>query len=475
ADGITSTALIVLALRSLHATVIPYIPDRIEEGYGLNTKAIDQIYEQGAKLLITVDNGIRSITEIDYANSLGLTVIVTDHHTPGDLLPAAAALINPKLPDDPYPNKNLAGVGVVYKLVQRLCDFFPELNPDQYLDLVAIGTIADMVPLSGENRYLVRQGLTQINHSPRQGLSSLIGVANMLNRKIITSDISYQIGPRINSSGRLDTESAYTPLNLLISSDPAESGLLAQIVENHNAKRKAFTRKLEEKIDVYLLKFDPLPSAIIILEDDIYLGVAGIAAGNLCRKYNSPAVVGQIGKDFTTASCRSIPAFNIIEALDSCQNLFTHYGGHALAAGFTIANKNLSKLREHLKSLADEKLDGLDLRPFLKIDATVNFQDLHEKLHRELQKLEPTGEKNQVPVLVARNLKATQVKRIGKENNHLKFNVSDGKYSFEAIGFGLGEYAEIMPERFDLAFNLTINEYRGVRDFQLRILDFKLS
>jgi single-stranded-DNA-specific exonuclease len=471
ADGITSTALITLALRELGASVITYIPDRQNEGYGLNKLAIKSLRDQGVSLLITVDNGIRSHDEIIYANSLKIIVIVTDHHTPGETIPPAAALLNPKLPDDPYPNKNLAGVGVAYKLVCALSKYMPQLNPEDYLDLVAIGTVADIVPLTGENRYLTRKGLTRLNFNQRQSILSLLGASGNVNKVINSSDISYQIAPRINSSGRLDSETAQTPLNLLLSSDVKNCSEYAQKLENHNFKRKALSKDLEIMVEKIISDQTPLPPLLMVFAPDISIGLAGIAAGYLSRKYNLPAIVGQTGDKNTTASCRSVLEFNIINALDSCQDLFVHYGGHSLAAGFTIKNTNITKLRAHLTDLALFQLSETSRLPALKIDAELTLEDLNISLYKEIQKLEPVGAGNPVPVFVTKNLRAVKPKRVGKNSDHLKMVVTDGTRSFDAICFGLGDLFFNLPPTFDLAYNLTSNDYLGPGMLQLQVLD----
>ena len=385
ADGITSTALLTLTLRKIGGKVIPYLPNRFSSGYGLNIQAINELHDLGVKLLITVDNGIRSSIEISHAKSLGMTVVVTDHHEPDIHLPDADALINPKIPDDNYPNKQLAGVGVIYKLVCALQDLYPKINPQDYLDLVAIGTVADVVPLIGENRYLVRQGLTVLNRFQRQGVVSLIGVANLNNRKITSSDISFQIAPRINSSGRLELDQADIPLKLLLSSNPGESGSLAQELEIHNTRRKILSRDLQNRIDSEIHKLVPTPSIIMSFDKNNHLGVAGIVAGYLARKYYSPVIVGQIGSEVTTASCRSIPEFDIISALDQCKNMFIRHGGHKMAAGFTIQNEDISKLRNRLESIAVDHLSGLDLHPILDIDAEISLDSINNSLFKELE------------------------------------------------------------------------------------------
>ncbi|NOQ38940.1 MAG: single-stranded-DNA-specific exonuclease RecJ, partial [Anaerolineales bacterium] len=433
--------------------------------------ALSSFFNQGVRLVITVDNGIRSVEEVEYANSLGMKVIITDHHTPEKRLPPAAVILNPKLPSDPYPDKNLAGVGVAYKLISALSDLFPEINPADYLDLVAIGSIADIVPLVGENRYLVRKGLSYLNPSRRQGISSLLGAANLISSKIRASDVSFQIGPRLNASGRLG--SADTPLDLLLSSDPNKCGKLAQILENHNYKRKKLSRELERQAEILVSVDDPLPFILIAIDPDFHLGVAGIAAGSLTRKYYLPSIVGNAGPELTTASCRSIPEFNIISALDQCKDLLLRYGGHSLAAGFTIPNDDLIILTKRLRVLAEKQLAGLDIHPSISIDAEVSLDQLNSELYSELEKLEPTGCQNQEAVFLTENLAASQIKAIGQDKMHLKMKVTDGNYSLDAIGFGLGYLAELMPSRFDAVYKFDLNEFRGNKTFQLKLLDIK--
>jgi len=471
ADGITSTALLVLALLKITDKVFPYIPDRLTEGYGLNKPALSSLFDRGVKLVITVDNGIRSVEEVKYANSLGMKVIITDHHTPEDTLPLAAAILNPKLPSDSYPGKNLAGVGVAYKLISALSNLFPEIFPADYLDLVAIGSIADVVPLIGENRYLVRKGLGSINTSRRQGISSLLGAANLVSKNIRSSDISFQIGPRLNASGRLG--SADIPLDLLLSSDLAKCGKLAQILEIQNFKRKKLSKKLEKQADILATMDDQLPSILIALDPDFHLGVAGIAAGSLTRKYYLPSIVGNIGPELTTASCRSIPEFNIISALDQCKDLLVRYGGHSLAAGFTISNNNLADFNKRMMTFAKEQLASLEIQPSITVDAEVSLDQLNTELYSELENLEPTGCQNPEAVFLTKNLSSIKIKVIGQDKTHLKMMVTDGDYSLDAIGFGLGYLAESMPPRFDAVYKFDLNEFRGIETFQLKILDLK--
>jgi single-stranded-DNA-specific exonuclease len=470
ADGITSLAALYLALSKITGKLIPYIPSRFEEGYGLNIKAIKSLSEEGADLLITVDNGIRSVEEVDYANSIGLKVIITDHHSPVKTLPNAAAVINPKAPDDPYPNKNLAGVGVVYKLICALHELYPIIIPEDYLDLVAIGTIADVVPLVGENRFLARRGLSHLNKLQRQGIVSLLGVSNLINQKINSSDISFQIAPRLNAAGRLG--SAYASFNLMTSSDPNTCGLLAQKIDNINRERKKVGQEMILHADIYS-NVDALPPILITFHRDYHPGVSGIVAGNLTRKYYLPAIVGQIGEHNTVASCRSIPDFDMISALDQLKDLLLRHGGHQLAAGFTIENSKIPLLKERLSDLAHSALAEIELKPKISIDSELLLSELDSDLYKALQKIEPTGEGNQEAVFLSRKLQASEIKVVGSDQQHLKLKLTDGKLSVDAIGFGLGDYAPSIPPVFDAIYNFQINHYQGKSSFQLSILDLK--
>jgi len=475
ADGITATALLTLALREIHSSVIPWIPSRLDDGYGLNNKVLDEYARLGVKLVITVDNGIRAFEEAQYAEELGIELIITDHHKPGSKLPKAAAVIDPKLPDDPYPNKHLAGVGVAYKLICSLARHYQALNPEDYLDLVAIGTIADVVPLLGENRYLVKQGLRRLNTRPRQSIYSLIGAAGLSGATITSSDISFQIAPRLNASGRLENEDYLIPLQLLLADNAAECGSYAQILENHNHQRRSLSKDLQAFIDRKFENLDSLPPILIALDDQVDLGVAGIAAGHLSRKYYLPAIVGRTGNTTTTASCRSIPEFDMISALEEISDLFDQFGGHKLAAGFTLDNDNLSTFQDAITELAGSQLDPAELHPVLDVDAVVSFADLDRRLFKEISKLEPTGEKNPQPVFVTKGLKVEKSTAVGSGKDHLKLTLKDGSYLFNAIGFRFGELLPNLPEKLDIAFHFTENNFRGRKEYQLQIIDLSAS
>ena len=309
--------------------------------------------EQGVNLIITVDCGIRSWDEAELARSLGIDLIITDHHHPFDTLPHAFAVINPKQTGDAYPEKNLAGVGLAYKLVEglSLSGQYPNLDSYNYLDLVALGTVADLVPLTGENRSLVRSGLELIRRPIRQGIMALIGVSGLNSERITTSDISFSLAPRLNASGRL--ESALNSLHLLTSQDPMEVGQLAQWLEVQNRDRQKIMKDIQLKAEQQIIVDDQVPLLLFAADPDYNPGVVGLAASRLTEQYYRPSIIASIGDEYTRASCRSIPEFHITQALDQCKDLLTHHGGHAAAAGFTVSNEQLPTLINQMRTIAE--------------------------------------------------------------------------------------------------------------------------
>ena len=329
ADGVTATALLVTALRALGANVREYIPNRFDEGYGLNLDALRTLHSEGARLIVTVDCGIRSWDEADYSHNVGMDLIITDHHYPLDQLPSAFAIINPKQPGDIYPEKNLAGVGLAFKLLQGLSRYKGNtLDPQAYLDLVALGTVADMVPLTGENRALVRSGMEQIRRPHRQGIMALIGVSGLTAARITTSDLGYSLAPRINATGRLD--SALASLNLLTTQDYKEAGQLAQWLEIQNRERQKVTRDIQAKAESKIILDEHIPLLLFAADAEFNPGVVGLAASRLTEQYYRPSIIASIGDEFTRGSCRSIPEFHITEALDRCKDLLEHMEGMQL-------------------------------------------------------------------------------------------------------------------------------------------------
>jgi single-stranded-DNA-specific exonuclease len=475
-DGVTATALMVQALRALGGNVQGYIPNRFDEGYGLNNEALDNLKTKGVKLVISVDCGIRSPDEAAFAKAIGLDVIISDHHQPADgNLPPAFAVVNPKQIGDIYPDKDLAGVGVAYKIVQAVMESIREIpegfRTDDLLDLVALGTVADLAPLTGENRILVRKGLQQMHATTRQGLFSLANVAGQDLRKANAQTIGFILGPRLNAAGRL--ESALAAYDLLITRDVKIAGELAQQLNNQNRNRQEITRKIQAEAEAMVLADDPSANLFFAIHPDFNAGVVGLAASRLVETYYRPAVVGQISSETTRCSCRSIPEFHITEALDQCKDLLIRHGGHAAAAGFTVRNENLEALEERLKSLATNTLRGQDLRQTLNADAEISFSELKAELLQQLESLQPTGYGNPEAVFISRNVRVTNARTVGAEDNHLKLVLTDGRVTFDAIGFRLGFLRPDLPLRVDVLYTFESNEFNGRKTMQLNLKDVK--
>ena len=477
-DGVTATALLVQTLRSLGGNARPYIPNRFDEGYGLNPEALDALKADGVKLVITVDCGIRSPDEASHARSIGLELIISDHHQPAEgNLPYALAVINPKQADDQYPDKDLAGVGVAYKIAQALLSCAERssssLKIDDLLDLVALGTVADLAPLVGENRALVRNGLQRIRETKRQGLFSLAAVSDLPLSRTTATSIGYILGPRLNAAGRL--ESALAAYELLTSDDPRRAGELAQQLNVQNRQRQELTRKIQEEAETIALTEDADALLLFAVNPDFNSGVVGLAAARLVETYYRPAVVGQVLEETTRCSCRSIPEFHITQALDQCKDLLIRHGGHAAAAGFSIRNENLEELKKRLRSIAGELLGGLDLRQTLNADAEVPLSDLRPELLKHLDYLQPTGYGNPEAVFVTRNARVTHARTVGSEGRHLKLIVTDGHVTFDAIGFRLGHLHSKLPLKVDLIYTFESNEFNGRTSLQLSLKDVKAA
>ncbi len=487
ADGVTSTALMTQALQALGANVEPYIPNRFDEGYGLNKQAIADLAQKGAALIVTVDCGIRSAEEVAYGNSLGLKFIITDHHqVPGDdngydVTPPAVAVVNPRQTACAYPFKDLAGVGVAWKLVQALKIAAPEkanrpgLQAENLLDLVAIGTVADMVPLTGENRALVKQGLRYINQPRRMGLKALIEQAQLKMGRITAGTIGFTLGPRLNAAGRLTH--ALSAYQLLSTTDPAEAQKLAAELHRINVERQQMTRQFVNSARAQIMQGDSLGPLYLITDPEFNEGVVGLVASRLTEQFYRPILVARRGETSTKGSGRSIPEFDITRALDQCADLLVKYGGHAAAAGFTILNENLNAFRERLIAIASETFDSALLKKTLTVDAEINLRGVTRQLVDDIQNLRPFGYGNPTPRFVTKNLEVRFHKLVGKDKNHLKLNLFDGKQVWDAIGFGLGEFWPAIPAgaRIDAVYTLEFNTWNGMTRLQLNLKDLRLS
>ena len=477
-DGVTATALLVQALEALGAKVRGYIPNRFEEGYGLNKDALDTLQADGVKLVITVDCGIRSPDEALHAQTIGLDLVISDHHHPdGENLPAALAVINPKQHGDPYPDKDLAGVGIAYKIAEALISVRQPVTHFQLkdlLDLVALGTVADLAPLVGENRSLVRKGLRQIRETKRQGLFSLAGVAAMKIDKVTAGNIGFMLGPRLNASGRL--ESALASFELLTTTDFMRAGQLALQLDGQNRQRQGITKSIQEQAEQIVMADDPEAFLLFAAHESFNPGVVGLAASRLTELYYRPAIVAARGAEETRGSCRSIPEFHITDALDLCKDLLVRHGGHAAAAGFTVRNENLPEFVARLKEIAKAQLCEKDLRHTLTADMEVPLSQLSFEVLSHLEYLEPTGYGNPDAVFVSRNVKAKSTRTVGSEGRHLKLTFDDERGStFDSIGFRMGHLQASLPSRVDVMYHFEANEYNGRKSLQLNLKDVKAT
>jgi single-stranded-DNA-specific exonuclease len=475
-DGVTATVLLVQTLRVLGGDAREYIPNRFDEGYGINNEALKTLSDNGIRLIISVDCGIRSPSEAAFARELGLDLIITDHHQPAQDLPEAYAIINPKQPGDLYPDKELAGVGVAYKLAEALIETMQsDFDKSQLLDLVALGTVADLAPLTGENRTLVRQGLKCIQTTKRQGLFSLANVADMKIAATTATNIGFVLGPRLNAAGRL--ESALASFELLTTTDVMRAGQLALQLDKNNRDRQALTRQIQEQAEAIVMAEDPNADLLFAVHPDFNAGVVGLAASRLSETYYRPAIVGQSNDETTRCSCRSIPEFHITQALDQCADLLVRHGGHAAAAGFTVTNGNLPELKDRLKMIAKKELEGKDLRQTLTADGEIRLVDLKPELLNFLNSLQPTGYGNPDAVFVSREVKIKTSRTVGAEGKHLKLTVSDGNISFDAIGFRLGHLQSELPmeKKVDVMYIFETNEFNGRTYLQLNLKDVKKS
>ncbi|MFZ5819493.1 MAG: single-stranded-DNA-specific exonuclease RecJ [Chloroflexota bacterium] len=477
-DGVTATALLVDTLTALGGKVRGYIPNRFDEGYGLNNEALEALKGEGVRLVISVDCGIRSPDEAHHARTIGLDLVITDHHHPSEgILPPALAVVNPKQPGDSYPDKDLAGVGIAYKLAEALLNSESRIQNSEFqspdlLDLVALGTVADLAPLVGENRFLVRQGLRRMRETQRQGLFSLANVSDIQIARVNAVDIGFRLGPRLNASGRL--ESALASYELLTTKDVFRAGQLAQQLDVQNRERQRLTREIQAQAEALALAEDPDAWLLFAAHESFNPGVVGLAASRLTETYYRPSIVAHRDAHTTRGSCRSIPEFHITDALDQCVDLLVRHGGHAAAAGFTVENSKLDELVSRLKSIAREKLSGQDLRPTLTADAEVALKDVRPELLNHLKYLEPTGYGNPDAIFVARGVKVKGSRSVGADSKHLKLTLEDEHgMTHDAIGFRLGHLQPELPARVDIMFTYETNEYNGRTNFQLNLKDVK--
>ena len=474
ADGVTATALLTSALQRLSDRVQPYIPDRFDEGYGLNADSLQRLAEDGANLVVTVDCGIRSRAEVAYAREIGLDMIITDHHSVPSALPEDVTVINPKQPGCAYAFKELAGVGVAYRLAEallaaarKLGQSDGDLDPRPFLDLVAIGTVADMVPLVGENRVLARAGLERLRSAPRVGVRELVRVSDTPLSAVDSVTIAFRLAPRINAAGRLDT--AQAAFRLLTEQDPTQAAALAQQLDAINNERKTLldAQTTEASQQAAQQQNQPL---LFIQGADFHEGIVGLIASRLCESYYRPTLVMRADSETARGSARSIPEFHITQALETCDDLLLRYGGHAQAAGFTLAVAQLAEFQARLRQHAAERLDPAALAPRYCADTIVELAEVTEATVEALQRLEPVGEENQPATLATLGLRVRSLRACGNQGQHLQLIVSDGSIDRPVIAFRMGRLAqELRPgDAIDLMYAPGINTWQGRSSLQLQ-------
>ena len=487
ADGVTGTALLAEGLGNLGGKVIPYLPHRVKEGHGLNSQAVTALHAQGATLIVTVDCGITSPKEVAEAASLGIDTIITDHHTPLPELPAALAIVNPKLAGSSYPFPNLAGVGLAFKLVQGLSEHLGRRWDESLLQLAALGTVTDVTPLVGENRYIVAAGLRSMNAEPRPGLKELLRLGGQADAVLDTESISFVLGPRLNAPGRL--EHAISSYNLLRASSQEEAIPLAKELERLNRERRELTGKA---LDYVTSQMDSISSAaegqvlpsehlLILWSEEFTSGIVGLLASKLVDEHYRPAVVVALDGDLGRGSARSIPEFNLASALEECRDLFIRFGGHPRAAGFVIPRENLPDLRERLTAIARRELGHLSLQPTINIDAHVRLTTLTGANFQFFQDLAPYGEGNPAPIFITKGVQVMEATRLGNQGQHLRLRLKHGGAMWDAMAFGQGEAWQALPRKegqdetdlLDVVYSVGLNQWNGRETMRMIIHDFR--
>lgn len=484
ADGVTSSVILKETLEKIGINPIVYIPDKKLEGYGMNIKAIREFKEKNVKLILTVDCGITNIKETEDAKSKGIDVIIIDHHHVPEKIPDALAIINPHLKNSGYPFLELAGVGVTFKVVDAL---YRKFLPDKIeqlkwiLDLVAIGTVADCVPLTKENRIIVKFGLIVLSKTRRIGLLELFKVARLeINENNLpdTRKISFQIAPRINAAGRMDH--ANTAFNLIKEENQIHARNLSLELEGNNQARQKATGQLVDEVEVLAENMFKDRKFIFAVGEHFPIGIVGLAAGRIADEFNKPTAILNKGETESQGSFRSIPPVNIIESIEKCKKYLVKYGGHSQAAGVTVKNENLGKFFEELEKIIETGLGDKDISPVQEIDVEILPKDLDFDLAESIRKFEPFGEGNEEPVFLMKDLIVEDLRKVGNGEKHLKLllKATDSTPKiFEAIGFNLTNgFSHLKKgDKVDAVFNISIDNWNGNKKIQLKLIDLKIN
>lgn len=473
ADGICGAVLLTEVLKIFKIKPEVYIPDRNKEGYGLNLDVVEELGRKGTGLILTIDCGMSDFEEVKLANKLGIDVILIDHHEIPNKIPLAFAIINPKQKDCKYPFKHLSATGVAFKLAQAISE---ENSWEKWLlDLVAISIVTDSMLLLGENRTLVNYGLVVLSQTKRAGLRALMKKARIDETNLNTYVLGFILGPRINAASRVDHGTiAY---KLLIASDKNQAEKTAQELEEKNQQRQQLTKKILQEARQKVLKHCQKKKIIIEGDKNWLAGMAGLIAQRLRDEFWRPCFIYQEIDDFSTGSARTIPGFNLVKTLSQCGKFLEDYGGHTEAAGFKVLNKNLNDFQNLLEKIAQKEIKKENLIPYLDVDVEVESDDLDWSIFKEIQKFKPFGPANLNPSFLIKELKVLEIRSVGSNGNHLKLFLEKETKKFKAIGFGLADFCDKIKigDKVDIVFELIANEWNGIKELQLKIIDLKKS
>lgn len=477
ADGVSAAVILGGILADLGAKVTVYLPHREKEGYGLNSPAIEEIAKTGTKLIITCDCAISNVEEVDLANSQGIDVIITDHHTIPETLPKAFGIIHPRVPGEDYPFKFLAGGGVAFKLAQALlrhADNKFEIKDKEskekwLLDMVAISTVADMVPVLGENRTLVKHGLIVLKKTRRVGLKMMLKVAGIDPKDVDATTIAFAIAPRINTAGRMDH--ANVAYYLLIEEDEVKAAEMAASLNQNNIDRQRITEQIIREAKTQPINLED--KLIVFYKADWPAGLISLAANRLLRDFNRPCLVVCGQGEKIVGSARSFGEFDITAALEQNKSLLMRFGGHPQAAGFTVTDANYDTLISNLKNLAQEKLKDVVFQNKLVIDKKIDFSEINWELTDWLVKFEPYGQANSEPIFMTENVTVSQARKVGADNKHWKLELAQGNKKISAIAFGLADFDLVIGQQIDIVYNINVNEWNGNREIQMKIKDIR--
>ncbi len=476
-DGTTAVACMTQFLGKLHPLVDFYIPHRYREGYGVSRAGIDFAGENGFSLIISLDCGIKSVELISYAQSLGIDFVVCDHHLPDEELPPAVAILNPKQPGCNYPYKELCGCGVGFKLITALAARFgiPDENCFEYLDLVATAIAADIVPMTGENRILAFHGLRKANESPNRGIRALMQLSG-ITKELHINNLVFMIAPRVNAAGRMDD--ARKAVQMFIAGTDEEALKFAEMLHSDNTDRKEADSSITTEALAMIHESDDglTRKSTVVFREHWHKGVVGIVASRLIEHYHRPTIVLTKSGDYAAGSARSVPGFNLYEAIHACREHLLGYGGHFAAAGMTLELDKVNAFREKFEEIVSSTITPEMLVPEIIIDSTISLQDIRWPFYNILRQMEPFGPENQRPVFLARQVMNTGYSKIVKEQ-HLRFSLRQGNTTITGIGFGMADKFQLlqMNQPLDIVFKLDENEWNGEKSLQLRMIDFRLS